>query len=91
MDEFIDVAKRPKFKKYFTQSDLTRLISIIDEYAEFVIAKSKVKICRDEKDNFLLSLSKDGNADFLITGDIDLLSIKKFGKTHIITMAEFLK
>ena len=31
--------------------------------------KSSVDLCRDPKDNFLLSLSIDGSAQFLITGD----------------------
>jgi len=39
-----------------------------------------VNACRDFKDNFLLSLCRDGKADFLITGDPDLLVIKKFEK-----------
>ncbi|MFY8184500.1 MAG: putative toxin-antitoxin system toxin component, PIN family [Bacteroidia bacterium] len=50
-----------------------------------------VTICRDEKDNFLLSLCADGRADFLITGDDDLLSIKKIKKTRIIKIADYLK
>ena len=90
LDEFITVAKRPKFKKYFNNPTLTTLISLIDKYAEFVTVKSKLTICRDEKDNFLLSLAKEGNADYLITGDKDLLSIKKLGQTKIITITEYL-
>lgn len=30
-------------------------------------------LCRDPKDNFLLSIAKDGNANYLLTGDNDLL------------------
>ena len=90
LDEFITVAKRPKFKKYFNNPTLTTLNSLIDKYAEFVTVKSKLTICRDEKDNFLLSLAKEGNADYLITGDKDLLSIKKLGQTKIITITEYL-
>jgi len=43
----------------------------------------------DPKDNFLLALAKDGNADYLITGDNNLLSLKEFGKTKIVTLSEF--
>ena len=52
--------------------------------------KSKVNICRDKKDNFLLSLCVDGNADYLITGDNDLLSINNVEETSILTFKEFL-
>jgi uncharacterized protein len=51
---------------------------------------SDVAICRDPKDNFLLSLAKDGKATHLITGDKDLLDIKVFGKTKIVTIADYL-
>jgi uncharacterized protein len=49
-----------------------------------------VAVCRDEKDNFLLSLAFDGNADFLITGDQDLLELKKYKRTRIMTITDFL-
>ncbi len=90
LDEFISVAKRPKFRKYFSEKDLEDVIEKIDEYAVFIEVISEIAICRDEKDDFLLSLSVDGNADFLITGDIALLELKKVGKTKIITMAAYL-
>ena len=53
----------------------------LEEFAEFVEVKSKITTCRDEKDNFLLALAVDGNADFLITGDEDLLVLKEVNKT----------
>jgi len=37
----------------------------------------------------LLALAKDGNADYLITGDKDLLTLKSFGKTKIVTLTDF--
>jgi predicted nucleic acid-binding protein len=37
-----------------------------------------------------LALAKDGNADFLLTGDNDLLELKEFGGAKIITISEFL-
>ena len=89
IDEFISVANRPKFRKYFSPTDIENIIETIDEYAEFVDVKSATTICRDPKDNFLLSLSMDGYADYLLTGDNDLLVLKKINKTKIITIAEF--
>jgi putative PIN family toxin of toxin-antitoxin system len=89
LEEFLEVVKRPKFRRYFTQSDIEELLETIDEYGEFIIVKSKIEICRDAKDNFLLSLAVDGKADFLLTGDQDLLMIEKIGKTNIITISSF--
>lgn len=50
---------------------------------------SKVKVCRDETDDFLLALCKDGSADFLITGDNAVLEVKKFHSTQIIQLKTF--
>jgi uncharacterized protein len=87
--EFLSVIKRPKLRKFFSEQDIEMLLEIIQKYSEFVNVTSVVNVCRDEKDNFLLSLAKDSSADYLITGDKDLLIIKRFEKTEIITVAEY--
>jgi len=89
MEEFLEVAQRPKFGKYFTSADLENLLALFDVYGEWVQVVSSVDLCRDAKDNFLLALAKDGKADYLITGDQDLLIIKKFEDTDILIYAEF--
>jgi hypothetical protein len=91
MTEFIDVTSREKLKPYFTKEDIASLIDLIEEYGEIIKVKSKVDVCRDKEDNFLLSLAKDGKSDYLITGDKDLLVIESFGKTKIISMTDFLE
>ena len=90
LEEFIEVAARPKFKRYFSPVDLEELLFQMREHGEFITVTSSTNICRDPKDNFLLSLSKDGKASHLITGDKDLLDLKRFGKTQIITMKKYL-
>jgi uncharacterized protein len=91
LDEFLEVVRRPKFRRFFSGTEIVELLETIDEYANFVKVQTKIDICRDSKDNFLLSLSVDGNADFLLTGDKDLLELAKFGETRIITISDFLK
>ena len=48
-------------------------------------------VCCDPKDDFLLALAKKSNADYLVTGDNDLLDIKIYRKTKIITITNFEK
>ncbi|TRT79446.1 MAG: putative toxin-antitoxin system toxin component, PIN family [Microcystis aeruginosa Ma_AC_P_19900807_S299] len=67
--------------------ELLELLSIIGLCIE---TKSKINICRDAKDNYLLALAKDSQADFLITGDQDLLILQQFGITKIVTYQQFL-
>jgi putative PIN family toxin of toxin-antitoxin system len=90
IDEFVEVARRPKFKKYFTDTGIQELLTQISTRAEFIDVISKVEASTDPKDNFLLSLAKDGKATHLLTGDKELLSLKKFIKTELITITEYL-
>lgn len=89
-DEFIEVARHPKFRKYFPEEDLINLLHQIEKNAEFIDVEFEVNKCRDPKDNFLLSLAHDGRATHLISGDKDLTSIEKFGDTVILSLAEYL-
>lgn len=89
LEEFVTVAKRPKLRKYISRDELEDLLETIDEVAEFVNVTSEISECRDPKDNFLLSLAVDGNADYLLTGDKDLLVLKVIGNTEIKTISEF--
>ena len=51
--------------------------------------KNIEQICRDPKDDFLLALSKKSKADYLITGDKDLLEIGIYARTEILTVNKF--
>lgn len=89
LEEFVEVAKRPKFRKYFAESDINELLELFDYYGLVVDVVSKVDACRDPKDNFLLALARDGHADYLISGDLDLLDLKLFEGTRILTFRDF--
>ncbi len=91
LEEFLEVAKRPKFKKFFSEKDVEKLLDVFDQFAELVDVSSTVDICRDEKDNFLLNLSIDGKADYLITGDKDLLVLKNIERTKIVTYRKMIE
>ena len=45
--------------------------------------------CRDQKDLYLLGLSQAAKADFLVTGDKDLIESKWAGVTKIVTPRQF--
>ena len=81
---------KPKLKKYFQTNALEEMLTTFEPFIDLIEVKSNIAICRDVKDNFLLELAKDGKADYLLTGDKDLLELKKFGKTKIETITTFL-
>lgn len=90
MEEFLSVADRPKLKKYFSKIDIAQLVDLFEVYGEIIDVKSKIELCRDTKDDFLLSLAVDSKASHLITGDKDLLALMKIGKTKITTITNYL-
>ena len=45
--------------------------------------------CRDADDLHILGLAKTGKADYLVTGDDDLLVLKRFGRCRIVTPRQF--
>lgn len=91
IEEIKATISKPKLSKYFSGNALEDMLTAFDPFIDFVTVKSKVEICRDPKDDFLLALAKDGKADYLVTGDKDLLIIKKFEHTQLVTMAEFIE
>lgn len=63
---------------------------ILERHGLKVSPSKKITLCRDPKDDAVLDLCAVGKADYLITGDKDLLQIKKFKETEILQPKEFL-
>jgi putative PIN family toxin of toxin-antitoxin system len=92
LSEFVEVINRPKFRRYISANQIIAFIDLIERRSTFVTTTSTVDASPDPKDNFLLALCMDNQADFLLTGNKrDLLDLKQFGKTKILTLTEFLK
>jgi uncharacterized protein len=51
----------------------------------------KIKDCRDDKDNMILEEAVYGNAQYIITGDEDLLVLNPYRWIKIVLLKEFLK
>jgi len=47
------------------------------------------EVCRDPKDNHILALALGSHADAILTGDADLLTLKKFHGIPILTPSAF--
>lgn len=88
-EEFIAVSSRDKFRNYFPIDDILKLTSLLLKHCYLIAIASKIDLCRDDKDNFLLNLAVDGKVDYLITGDKDLLILKNVKNTKILTYPDF--
>ena len=87
--ELIEVLNRPKFKKYFSASAIEELIALLYEKVELIEIINHFNDCRDPKDNFLLDLAVSGHANYLVTGDADLLILNPFHGVEIISYQAF--
>lgn len=89
LKELSEVVTRPKFKNIFTKKRIKALFSLLDNYAIVVSPTQKIVACRDGKDNFLLEVALEGKADYLVTGDNDLLVLNPFQNIKIVKPKDF--
>lgn len=89
--ELAEVFKKAKIRKYFSKYQVIEFFELLDESSECIRLITQSDLCRDPKDNYLVSLAIDSNADYLITGDKDLLELNSIENTKIIKYTDFEK
>ena len=83
--EYKAVVQRPKLKKYIGEKDVLDTLELMSLYCFCVdIEKPAVSPIRDVKDLYLLSLADTIPADYIISGDKDLLVLGKHNETRIL-------
>jgi putative PIN family toxin of toxin-antitoxin system len=89
--EFREVLHYPKFS---LKEDEMRTI-LEDEvlpFFEAVETENQIeRVCRDWQDDKFITCAVAGQADYIVSGDEDLLVLKKYGQINIISASEFLK
>lgn len=91
LDDLQDALSKPKLTSRIFPQDAADLIKLIEEQAVFVELGTYPAICRDPEDDAFLACAVISMADFLITGDDDLLCLTEYKGTKIITPARFLE
>lgn len=89
LNELIEILKRPKIEKYLKESERKEFLETITSVSKFFIPINHFEICRDPKDNIFLDLIFESRADYLITGDQDLLVLDSFETAKIISPSDF--
>jgi putative PIN family toxin of toxin-antitoxin system len=74
----------------FSGEEVAEAVALLRSRME-VVAPSAPEdpVCRDRDDDVVLATALAGNASCLVTGDKDLLVIKKLGTVDIVSPAEF--
>jgi putative PIN family toxin of toxin-antitoxin system len=90
LTELIGVLGRPKLQPYL-KSDPQILIDLIEADAEFVKGELRLPgTYRDPKDDKFIACAVEGNANYIVTGDNDLLDLGMYERVQIVTVREFL-
>lgn len=87
-EEIFNVIKRPRIRRYFRGQEIEKFEELIKVDAIFVIPTKKLSLCRDPKDNIVLETAI-ARANFIVTGDKDLLILKSCLGIPIINPREF--
>jgi putative PIN family toxin of toxin-antitoxin system len=86
--ELADVLSRKKLNKYLLEDERMRFLIGLLKETELIDTTEPIAICRDPNDD--LELAVDGNADYIVTGDADLLVLHPFRGIQILTPKDFL-
>lgn len=90
--EVKEVCDRFLKRGILTEEAVKETIWRLDHDSRRIEVVSLVARSKDVKDNKYLACAKDGEADYLVTGDKKhLLSLKKFGTTRIVSPKEFVE
>ena len=91
LEELREVTARPKFAKYFPKKEVDSLIEFMRLAGDTFVPTKQVRKCRDAADDYLLALAIEARAHYLVTGDQDLLVLKKISNCRIVDVATFEK
>ena len=89
IDEFSRVTADEKIKRYADDEAAAAYLRVLLSKAVFVRPRSRVRVFNNPDDN-VLSTSKEGDADFIVTGDKHMLELKEFKRIKIVTVEKAL-
>lgn len=83
-----------RIKAGFSRRESGAIISLVNEIVQLAEPKENDKrkahgLCRDETDDHVLACALACNADYLVTGDKDLLEVKRLHHLTVISPREF--
>jgi putative PIN family toxin of toxin-antitoxin system len=86
-----ETAQKLRDKFGWEEHKITHLLRTIAGVAFIIRPQSHVHLLPDEPDNRVLECAEEAKADFIVTGDKHLLSLKHFQNIDVITLSDFLK
>lgn len=87
--ELENVLHRPRLQRHF-KIDVQSLLSTIKAEAVQTPGTLTIpRVCRDPNDDMFLACAIEGQADYIVTGDKDLLVLKEYQGIQIVAVESF--
>jgi len=92
LEEFLGVADDQRIRRYVDGVDIIAFLKVLGNIAKIVRVESRFKaVDEDPDDDLVLRTAKDGKAEYVVSGDRHLLSLRDFKGIKIVTADEMLK
>jgi putative PIN family toxin of toxin-antitoxin system len=95
LEEIKETLQKPYIQKhlYLQEGELEEIISLIREQAFLVTTDtySVDRITDDPDDNIFLACALEADADYIVSGDNHLLSLKHYQRIQIVDAATFIR
>jgi putative PIN family toxin of toxin-antitoxin system len=91
--ELEQVLSREKFAAYLAEQAwvVSEAVGKFALLATVVTPNVRFNLCRDPEDNAVLECALEANADYIVSGDKDLLVLREFEGIPILSPAQFLR
>lgn len=91
--EFETRIERPKLFRYFGNLEAQRedVVKTIGRVVKHIVVQSVITDCRDPDDNKFLALALDSGAEYIVTGDRDLLELHPWRGVQVLTAGDFVR
>jgi len=90
-EELTSTLMRPRFDRYLSPAIREQLVQAFLHACTVIEIPSPIRACRDPRDDKFLEVAVHGEAEFLVTGDADLLALHPFCGVAILPPAAFLE
>jgi putative PIN family toxin of toxin-antitoxin system len=91
LTELATFINRPKFDKYISKPERRKFFEVLAPLCINVEIIQTIQASRDPKDDKFLEVAINGSADFILTGDTDLLELHPFHEIPIYSPSQFLE
>lgn len=88
--ELNEVLSHEKFERYAREEDRARFLQSLLQEAKLIEVVETIQACRDPKDDTYLEAAGSGGAEYIVSGDDDLLVLHPFRGIPILRQRSFL-